>query len=114
MYSVVAGFVEAGENAECAVAREVFEEVGLRVRNINYHSSQPWPFPSSLMLGFNASASSQDTIRLDGELEDARWFSAAELAAGAPRVLPPPYSIARRLVDAWYLRVTGTALVVPQ
>jgi NAD+ diphosphatase len=113
-YSALAGFVEPGESLEDAVAREVLEETGVRTSSVSYYASQPWPFPSSLMLGFNATASSAGPLRLDGELEDARWFSAAELAAGAPRVLPPPYSIARRLVDAWYLRITGSALVAPQ
>jgi len=92
------------------VAREVYEEAGVRVHTISYVASQPWPFPSSLMLGFHATASSAAPIRLDGELEHARWFTAAELGTAGASVLPPPYTIARRLIDTWYLRTTGANL----
>lgn len=97
-YSTIAGFVEPGESLEDAVRREVYEETNIRVGDVRYHSSQPWPFPSSLMLGFVAEALS-DSINLnDGELEDARWFSREQLASGAVG-LPFRISIARRLVD---------------
>ena len=102
-YSTIAGFVEPGESLEDAVRREVFEETNVRVAAVRYHSSQPWPFPSALMLGFVAEADSAITqeIRLnDGELEDARWFSRKELRSGFPK-LPSRISIARRLVDGW-------------
>ena len=99
-YSTIAGFVEPGESLEDSVRREVCEETNIRVGSVHYHSSQPWPFPSSLMLGFTASAES-DVIQLnDGELEDARWFSRKELRSGFPK-LPYRLSIARRLVDNW-------------
>jgi len=99
-YSTIAGFVEPGESLEDAVQREVLEETNVEVHDIRYHSSQPWPFPSSLMLGFTAAALS-DSIRLnDGELEDARWFTRKELESGFPK-LPYRLSIARRLVDDW-------------
>ena len=99
-YSTIAGFVEPGESLEDAVQREVLEETNIEVHDIEYHSSQPWPFPSSLMLGFTASALT-DSIKLnDGELEDARWFTRKELESGFPK-LPPRLSIARRLVDDW-------------
>lgn len=99
-YSTIAGFVEPGESLEDAVAREVQEETDIRLGAIRYHSSQPWPFPSSLMLGFTADAQS-DTIALnDAELEDAQWFTLKEVASGYPK-LPPRLSIARRLVDYW-------------
>lgn len=99
-YSTIAGFVEPGESLEDAVQREVLEETNIEVHDIHYHSSQPWPFPSSLMLGFTASALT-DTIKLnDGELEDAHWFTRKELESGFPK-LPHRLSIARRLVDDW-------------
>jgi NAD+ diphosphatase len=102
-YSTIAGFVEPGESLEDAVRREVFEETNIRVAAVRYHSSQPWPFPSSLMLGFVAEAdtNTDQQIQLnDGELEDARWFTRKELRSGFPK-LPFRISIARRLVDGW-------------
>lgn len=102
-YSTIAGFVEAGESLEDAVRREVYEETNIRVSSVKYHSSQPWPFPSSLMLGFVAEADDNvaQTIRLnDAELEDAGWFTRKELRSGYPK-LPFRISIARRLVDDW-------------
>jgi NAD+ diphosphatase len=99
-YSTVAGFVEPGESLEDSVRREVYEETNVRVSTVNYHSSQPWPFPSSLMLGFMAEATSSDIILNDGELEDAQWFTRKELRSGFPK-LPFQISIARRLVDHW-------------
>ena len=99
-YSTIAGFVEPGESLEDAVRREVYEETNVRVGSVRYHSSQPWPFPSSLMLGFMADAASTDIIRNDGELEDARWFTRKELRSGYPK-LPFRISISRRLIDDW-------------
>jgi NAD+ diphosphatase len=102
-YSTIAGFVEAGESLEDAVRREVYEETNIRVGAVRYHSSQPWPFPSSLMLGFVAEADpkvSQEIRMNDGELEDVRWFTRKELRSGFPK-LPFRISIARRLVDGW-------------
>jgi NAD+ diphosphatase len=102
-FSILAGFVEPGESAEGAVAREVAEEVGLTVTDIRYVSSQPWPFPQSLMVGFVARAEGAQPLRLDpDEIEEARWFSRDELRSGAgPRALPPPVSIARHILDRW-------------
>ena len=97
-YSTIAGFVEPGESLEDAVRREVYEETNIRVGAVAYHSSQPWPFPSSLMLGFIAEATSEAIVLNDGELEDARWFSREELKSGDAG-LPYRISIARRLVD---------------
>jgi len=99
-YSTVAGFVEPGESLEDAVRREVAEETNIVVGEVSYHSSQPWPFPSSLMLGFTAQAESSEILLNDGELEDAQWFSREDLLSGFPR-LPYRLSIARRLVDNW-------------
>ncbi len=99
-YSTVAGFVEPGESLEDAVAREVLEETHVRVRHANYHSSQPWPFPSSLMVGFHASAVPGCEVRVSGELEDARWFTREELLGGPP-LLPPSQSISYRLITTW-------------
>ena len=100
-YSTIAGFVEAGESLEDAVRREVAEEAGVEVGQVVYHSSQPWPFPQSLMLGFIAQARTLDIQRRDDELEDVRWFSRAEIASGSPQ-LPPPISISGRLIEDWY------------
>ncbi len=104
-YSVLAGFVEPGEALEEAVIREVEEETGVRVRDVRYHSSQPWPFPSSLMIGFTARALDDRIDGVPGELEDARWFSRKEIAGSlrdGSLVLPPRASIANRLITEWY------------
>jgi len=100
-YSTIAGFVEPGESLEDAVAREVLEETGVRVQECEYHSSQPWPFPSSLMIGFTARAVADAVPRADEELEDVRWFTREEIASGTPG-LPPPQSVSFRLIEDWY------------
>jgi len=100
-YSTIAGFVEPGESLEDAVAREVLEETGVEVDGIEYHSSQPWPFPSSLMLGFTAHAVTHEIHRRDEELEDARWFSREDIMSGTP-YLPPNQSISFRLIEDWF------------
>src|ERR1700722_2451334 len=100
-YSTIAGFVEPGESLEDAVTREVFEETGIEVDQIEYHSSQPWPFPSSLMLGFTAHARSTEVRLRDEELEDARWFDRADLASNGT-LLPPRQSISYRLIEHWF------------
>ncbi len=103
MYSTLAGFVEPGESLEDAVAREVWEEVRIEVANVRYHSSQPWPFPASLMLGFYADAVSDRIAFNRDELEDARWFTRRELADGGAGIKHRPRSdsIARRLIQDW-------------
>jgi len=109
-YSALAGFVEAGESLEEAVVREVHEETGARVSWVRYFASQPWPFPASLMLGFHAHAR-VTPVQLDGELEDARWFELEQLKAAPEGLLPPPHTIARRLIEAWVQEQNGGATI---
>ncbi|MBB43897.1 MAG: NAD(+) diphosphatase [Rhodospirillaceae bacterium] len=104
-YSILAGFLEPGETPENAVVREVKEEVGLKVDNVRYHSSQPWPFPTNLMLGYFSEAQS-DKITIDNcEIEHARWFSREELTPEALlyQKKPQSVSIARRMIADWVL-----------
>jgi NAD+ diphosphatase len=115
-YSTLAGFVEPGETLEEAVAREVREETRIEVGTPQYVSSQPWPFPSSLMLGFSAPWVAGEPVRQEDEIEDVRWFSRAEIEAAVERSgdegaargsgdgvldLPDRYAIARRLIEGW-------------
>jgi NAD+ diphosphatase len=104
--SVLAGFVEPGESAEQAVAREVAEETSITVGQVQYAGSQPWPMPQSLMLGFRAVASGPLDLQVDGEeIGSARWFSRDELRAALEAgevLLPPPVSIAHQLIQSWY------------
>lgn len=114
MFSLLAGFVEAGESFEACVVREVHEEVGLAVRDVSYLGSQPWPFPRSLMVGFHAVADpGQEFVFSDGEITEAAWFTRDEvraaLAAGAwnggsaeaKLLLPGSISIARTIIESW-------------
>ncbi|WP_448189366.1 NAD(+) diphosphatase [Azospirillum sp. sgz301742] len=104
MHSTLAGFVEPGECLEEAVAREVFEEVGVRVTDVRYHSSQPWPFPASLMLGFTARALSTEVAVAEDELESARWVTRdflRTLEPGDDFRMPRLDSISRRLIEDW-------------
>jgi NAD+ diphosphatase len=104
-FSTLAGFVEPGESLEAAVRREVAEEVGIVVGAVRYLGSQPWPFPSSLMVGFEATADSVDVEFVDGEIAQARWFTRpgllAAVTSGEVR-LSPRVSIARLLMENWY------------
>ena len=109
IFSALAGFVEPGETIEEAVAREVFEEAGVRVRDVGYIASQPWPFPSQLMIGCHSVALSDEITVDTTELEEARWFTRAELeearAAGpegtGDLIFPRPFAIAHHLVTWW-------------
>ena len=96
-WSLIAGFVEANESLEAAVAREVAEEVGLRVKNIRYADSQPWPFPNNLMLGFTAEYAGGEIVPDGQEIAEAGWFGRDDLPS-----IPAPISIARRLIDAFF------------
>ncbi|NJN83476.1 MAG: NAD(+) diphosphatase [Caldilineaceae bacterium] len=97
LYSVIAGFVEPGESLEECAHREVYEEVGVRIKNVRYFASQPWPFPNSLMIGFTADFDGGDFELEEAEIADARWFTADDLP-----LLPGKISIARRLID-WFV-----------
>lgn len=104
-FSILAGFVEPGESLEQAVVREVDEEVRVAVGDVRYRGSQPWPFPSSLMLGFTARTEHPETMRVDGtEIHEARWFTRDELREAVEKgevLLPAAVSIARRLIEEW-------------
>ena len=104
--SILAGFVDPGESAEQAVIREVAEETGIKVTNVRYVGSQPWPMPRSLMLGFRADAPAGQAITVDHEeLAEAYWFSRDELLAAIKAreiALPPPVSIARHIIESWF------------
>ncbi len=100
-YSVLAGYVEPGETLEECAAREVCEEVGIDLKHIRYFGSQPWPFPNSLMIGFTAEYEGGEIKPEESELADARWFAADELPG-----IPPPFTIARKLID-WFLKQAG-------
>ena len=107
MHSTLAGFVEPGESLEEAVAREVFEETRIELGSVTYHSSQPWPFPASLMLGFHAEARTTEITVDKAELDDARWYERAWLLAHQDDEhfrLPRRDSIARRLLEDWLRR----------
>ena len=104
-FSTLAGFVEPGESLEAAVRREVAEEVGVRVGAVTYLGSQPWPFPSSLMLGFTAHAETTDVVRHDGEIAEARWYDRATMRTdidAGELLVSPSISISRRLIEHWY------------
>ena len=110
-YSALAGFVEPGESVEEAVAREVFEEAGVAVRDVSYISSQPWPFPSQLMLGCHAYAQSDGLVVDHSELEEARWFTRAEVIEAMDKkddsgsfLPPPPQAIAHHMLQWWLNR----------
>jgi NAD+ diphosphatase len=106
-YSALAGFVEAGETIEDAVSRELQEEAGIEISEVRYVASQPWPFPSSLMIGCWAHALGRDLTIDTAELDDARWFSREDVASalsnpdGAPFQPPPRFAIARTLLEHW-------------
>lgn len=112
-FSVLAGFVEAGESLEACVVREVREEVGIGVTDLRYLGSQPWPFPRSLMIGFSAVADPDEPLRFaDGEIAEAGWYTRAQIASAldagdwleggrAPLLLPGAVSIARRMIESW-------------
>lgn len=104
MYGLVAGFLEGGETLEECVHREVREETGLTIAHVRYFASQPWPYPSGVMVAFTAEWAGGELHLADGELSDARWCDAAHL----PDVLPQPMSIARQLIDSWLADNDGT------
>lgn len=105
-FSVLAGFVEPGETLEEATAREIYEEVGIRVKNIRYFGSQPWPFPNSLMIGFTCEYAGGDIVLEEAEMAEAGWFTVDTL----PRI-PGSISISRQLID-WFIEKQGKAVSV--
>ncbi|HEY0197434.1 MAG TPA: NAD(+) diphosphatase [Rhodanobacter sp.] len=112
-YSTLAGFVEPGEALEDAVRREVAEEAGVIVGDVRYHSSQPWPMPASLMVGFIATAISREIVMRDNELEDARWFTPQQIVDGLAdgSFLPSmPLSVSYQLLSHWLLTRAGLSL----
>lgn len=112
-YSVIAGFVEPGESLEDAVKREAYEEVGLSVNNIQYQVSQPWPFPSSIMLGFSCETLDHEIRLIDQELEKAQWFSATEITQkvkSGELKLPFSISISYHLLNGWFEQQMGYSL----
>ena len=120
MWSCLAGFVEAAETIEDAVRREIFEESGIRCTDVNYYMTQPWPYPSSLMIGCTARATNEDIVVDRTELEDARWFDRAEATLMLKREHPDglagphPFAIAHHLLGRWlhagpeFARIAGT------
>jgi NAD+ diphosphatase len=105
-FSTFAGFVEPGESFEHCVTREVLEEAGVELTDINYLGSQPWPFPASLMIAFEAITNTPDLARPDGdEIEEIRWFSRAEMKSAIidnSLILPLEISVARQMIKSWY------------
>ena len=110
-FSTFAGFVETGESFEECVSREVFEEAGVYASDINYLTSQPWPFPASIMIAFEAITHRPEEARPDGtEITEVRWFSRDEMkkaVAAEELLLPPTISVARRMIEAWYTSADG-------
>ena len=110
-FSTFAGFVEPGESFEECVSREVFEEAGVYTADINYLTSQPWPFPASIMIAFEAITDRPEDARPDGEeITEVRWFSRNEIkqaVATGELLLPPSISVARRMIENWYVGVAG-------
>ena len=110
-FSTFAGFVETGESFEECVSREVFEEAGVYLHNINYLTSQPWPFPASIMIAFEGITQRPEEARPDGtEITEVRWFSRDEMkdaVIAQDILLPPKISVARRMIETWYRQIDG-------
>jgi NAD+ diphosphatase len=110
-FSTFAGFVETGESFEECVSREVFEEAGVYLHDINYLTSQPWPFPASIMIAFEGITQRPEEARPDGtEITEVRWFSRDEMkdaVIAQDILLPPKISVARRMIETWYMQIDG-------